>query len=186
MAFAGVTTVLVPSDGGPVTVSWHACLNLDPFVPDSAAAWHAADQGAPRPSGDVGEFAQDALSPDGTVWIERDPEPTTLEEVWERVSDGNGRFLALRRGTDVLVVAGQYFGFASDARSTGSSDGEHEYATGHVSLTRGWVVEARLGSPRSEKGSQKLTLPGCAAEWVQMPESTMNSDELPPLAFRTD
>jgi hypothetical protein len=188
MAFAGVTTAVAPSDEGPVTVRWHACLNLDPFVPDAAAAWQAADHGTPRLSGDVGEFSQDALNADGTVWIERDPAPTTLEEVWERVDDGDGRFLALRRGTAILVVAGRYFGFASDERSIHSPDGEHEYATGRVSLATGWTVEARLGSSGSSgKDSLQLTLPGYAAEWVRMPGSTLDwpspEDQLPPLTF---
>ena len=82
----------------------------------------AALAGTPRPTEDVGDFLPlEGWS--GTVWRERDPDGT-LEEEWERVDAGDGRFLAVRCPTHgaVLVVAGAHFGYAQDSgdRANGS------------------------------------------------------------------
>ena len=102
MAFAGITTTtdtLPPgagswtAGGGAPRVSWHACHNWSLAV-DAEACWAAALSGTPVPTGDVGDFLPvDSWA--GTVWRERDPDGT-LEEEWERLDDGDGRFLAVR------------------------------------------------------------------------------------------
>jgi len=48
-----------------------------------------------------------------TNWLETAPDGS-LEEIWEKVSDGDGKFLAARRGTSILVIAGKYFAYAED------------------------------------------------------------------------
>jgi len=191
MAFAGVTTtsVTLPPGAGSWAsgssaprVSWHACANWDPPVADSEDCWAAALAGAPRPTEDVGDFLPlEGWS--GTVWRERDP-AGTLEEEWERVDAGDGRFLAVRCPTHgaVLVVAGTHFGFAQDSGDRGDGSARPVYAAGRVTAETGWLVE--MSTDAALEGGA-LALCGSAAEWsVVLPGTTYawppgDSDELP-------
>jgi hypothetical protein len=195
MAFAGVITAastLPPGAGswafgGGKRVSWHACHNWDPAVADFEARWHAAlADGAPYETEDIGDFVPvEAWS--GTVWRETDPD-RTLEEEWERVDDGGGRFFAARRGSALLCVAGDHFGFVSDSGerpapgATGTAPACF-YAVGRVGAVGEQQQQGGKGRPvpwRIEMCTEEalegttLILPGAsAAEWTCLPGCTL-------------
>ena len=187
MAFAGITTttdMLPPgagswtAGGGAPRVSWHACHNWSPAI-DVKACWAAALSGAPLPTGDVGDFLpMDGWT--GAVWSERDPDGT-LEEQWQRLGDGDGRFLAVRCPAHcaLLVVAGDHFGYAQDSgeRSAAGSGPAALYAAGRVSEA-GWRVE--LSTDPALEGGGTLALCGSLAEWDEvLPGTTLTWPPLP-------
>jgi hypothetical protein len=92
-------------------------LNTDPRIEDMTGAWAAADSGKPLPTEDQGDFRPlDLYETDwsnATIWHETAPDGS-LEEVWEKISDGGGKFLAARRGNAILTIADKYFAFAED------------------------------------------------------------------------
>jgi hypothetical protein len=169
--------VSAPPPLGPITVSWHACHNFDPPVRDQHSHWDAISAGAPRPTDDVGIFtrlpARAGVS--GTLWKEVDPD-NTLEEEWERVDDGGGRFLAVQGPGALLVVAGSWFAYARDANAdadsvTVATDDRHisVYAAGRIDAAA-WTVH--MSTNVALEGC-RLTLPHDAAEWVCLPGSTL-------------
>ncbi len=122
MAFAGVTTVTKEevdgSNSGSILplVKWHACMDLDEASIDCKDRWVEAEEtDSPRPTNDVGYFL-DVSKKIGIdhAYHEYDPDRTYLEQ-WVRMDGGDGKFLAVRneKGTQLLVVAGKYFGFAN-------------------------------------------------------------------------
>lgn len=185
LAFGGVASVAAPrsDDAAKVhgIVSWHACLNLEPPEADPAGAWMAADSGKPRATEDIGIFSLEDSESD--AWIEEDPQ-RTLQERWVRLSSGCGRFLALRHGTSLLVLADSHFAFAQDDRSFDPL-GETMYVAGKV-CSGAWTVVLSAGD-RTLEGSE-LHLPGSAAEWHVLPGSTITppveDSGLPPLPFK--
>jgi hypothetical protein len=75
------------------------------------------------------------IGPDGPhdgaphqVWRERDP-AGTLEEEWERIDGGDGRFFAARRGAALFVVAGNHWGYAEDCGERHLEGGSEGAAT---------------------------------------------------------
>lgn len=168
MAFAGVTTCEL-SLSSP-RVSWHACHNLEPPVADFEACWAAALAGAPRPTEDVGDFTR--LPGSGNVWREVDP-GGTLEEEWERLDDGGGRLLAARRGSALLCVAGNTFGFADDCGARGPDLTGPRYVAGRVDAGDGvppWCVDSATVAAME---GHPLVLPGSASEWTSLPGCTL-------------
>eukprot|EP00966_Prymnesium_polylepis_P149299 3449265-Prymnesium_polylepis.1 len=181
MAFAGVTTAEPASAGGGARVHWHACHNLEEETAptDAEARWTDALAGTPRPTEDVGDFVP--LS--GCVWRETDP-GHTLEEEWERIDDGGGRFLAVRRPGALLVVAGGWFGYAEDAMLS-APDSPPYYAAGDVTAD-GWTVV--LSTEGELEGKPFLGLLGALRDWQHLlPGSTISWEELPSApAFRSE
>lgn len=188
MAFAGVTTtesVLPPgagqwAGGGARRVHWHACHDLDDVIPtDAEARWSDALAGRPRPTADVGDFLPlEGWS--GSVWRETDPDHT-LEEEWERIDDGGGQFLAVRRAGALLVVAGRWFGYAEEAvLDADERQGVHLFAAGIITED-GWTVLHSSDSD-SEDGRDFVGLRGTSGEWNQLPMlpgSTVSLSALP-------
>eukprot|EP00927_Polykrikos_kofoidii_P074188 TRINITY_DN70165_c0_g1_i1.p1 TRINITY_DN70165_c0_g1~~TRINITY_DN70165_c0_g1_i1.p1 ORF type:complete len:244 (-),score=22.42 TRINITY_DN70165_c0_g1_i1:206-937(-) len=172
MAFAGIATVVLANSDPPTQsdaplVRWHACLDMtDPFD-DSAKRWAEADRNTPRPTEDEGYFHH----LNENVYRETDP-LGSLEEQWEKINDGDGLFLAARRNTALLVVAGEYFGFATQA--------SEEMATTFLAgkHPQGWTIEISASDPTLE-GSQ-LLLPGKLSEWHVLRGSTIQLGDLEP------
>ena len=174
--------------GGARRVSWHACHSWQAPVTDAAACWvEALVNGAPPPAEHVGDFAPvDAWT--GSVWRLRDPE-ATLEEEWERIEDGDGRFFAARRGSALLCVAGDYFGFVNDDGERAPNACGAWYASGRVQavlvddgseaiLKPAWRVEMST-DPKRCGGTLALEFAcGSKDEWTALPGCTVSWDEL--------
>jgi len=178
LAFGGVATVAPPPEDSPAAgiVSWHACLSLDPFEGDSVVKWADAEAGKPQATEDIGVFE---LKDESThTYMEEAPDKTLLQQ-WVREHDGNGRFLALRRGTSLLVLAGASFAVAHDDRDADGS-GRHMYVAGSVSESH-WTIDVSA-SFRPQEGTE-LILPGAAEEWLQLFGSTVVLNDLPLLRF---
>ena len=191
MAFAGITTVKdVPPPGagtwaggaGAKRVHWHACHNFGQHHEDSESedCWREGLAGAPRETDDVGDFLP-LEGWTGSVWRESDPEGT-LEEEWERVSDGGGQFLAVRKAGALLVLSDRWFGYAED------TDHHQMFAAGEITAEDGWMV--RLSTSRALEGRAFLGLSGgndeaSLARWTVLPGSTLSwplrEGELPAL-----
>lgn len=156
---------------GPLVVSWHACHNYDPPVSNPAEHWAAIADGTPRATEDVGIFTRLPAPHDGagatTRWKEVDPDET-LEEEWERIDDGGGRFLAVQGPGVLLCVAGSWFAFASDAAAT-ADDSPSVYAAGRISDSA-WMVS--MSTDATLEG-QRMVFPRGAAGWVRLPGSTL-------------
>jgi sarcosine oxidase delta subunit len=163
MAFAGMTTVEL---GDLPLVRWHACLDLTGPFEDASERWAQADGGSPRATDDEGYFEK----LEDNVYRETDP-AKTYEEQWVRTSDGEHRFLGARRGTALLVVAGETFGFATQTT-------EDMTATFVAGLTSEWMIEISAANPNLEGSS--LVLPGVLSEWTILPGSTLELDALKP------
>jgi hypothetical protein len=77
----------------------------------------AADSGNPLPTDDEGDFMP--LDPYETnwakakVWSEKAPDGS-LEEIWEKLSDGEGQYLAARSNNSILTIANNFFAFGED------------------------------------------------------------------------
>ena len=164
LAFGGVTTVQL-DEVKPPLVTWHACLDIDAVFKDAEDRWADADSGRPRPSEDQGYFSK--LDDATDAYTEVDP-AGTLEERWERIDDGAGRFLAARRGSSIVVLAGSHFAYAHDERAAG---GSATYVAGRVGLD-GWIVELAAAGEQPE--GSRLVLPGGAPEWSVLPGSTID------------
>jgi sarcosine oxidase delta subunit len=163
MAFAGMTTVEL---GNPPLVRWHACLDMTGPFEDAWERWADADGGSPRPTEDEGYFEK----LEDNVYRETDP-AKNLEERWVRRSDGENRFLAARRGTALLVVAGETFGFATQTTEEMTAT----FVAGH---TGEWVIE--ISAANSSLEGSNLVLPGVLNEWTILPGSTLELDALKP------
>ena len=140
------------------------------------AAWAAADRGKPLPTKDIGIFeCMDMSQEDGHVWYETDP-GGTLEEEWVKMTDNNSphRFLALRRGNDLLVAAGRYWAIASSTTRlfAAGTIGDSNTDTGSQ-----WTIELSAND-RSLEGST-LLLEGSPSDWVQygMDSDTVGAGE---------
>jgi hypothetical protein len=184
MAFAGVTTASATpppgagswaGGGGAKRVYWHACHQFGGQQEDSEGCWEAALGGTPRETEDVGDFLP-LEGWTGNVWRETDPDGT-LEEEWERISDGDGCFLAVRRPGALLVVAGNWFGYAEDHDSTnaegaGGSERQQHYAAGEIGAD-GWRVV--VCTDRAHEGESFRGLAGSSAEdgWSLLPGSSV-------------
>ena len=155
MAFAGVATA-ERVDGSSARVHWHACHNYDPRGDEIEERWEEALGGKPRQTEDVGDFVP---LEDGLLWRETDPEGT-LEEVWEKKSDGDGRYLALRHKAKglLLVVVGDWFGVVEERPDCGW------YCAGDVKEDGKWIVA--VSTARELEGSElpEASLPP-ASEW---------------------
>lgn len=163
LAFGGITTVVAFDASKPPLVSWHACLDNEATFSDALDRWAEADAGNPRATGDQGYFSKH----DGAdVYTEVDP-AGSLEERWERIDDGGGRFLAARRGTSIVVLAGSHFAYAHDERASG---GFATYVAGRV-RSNGWMVELAAMGDRPE--GSPLVLPGSGSQWTVLPGSTV-------------
>lgn len=171
MAFAGITTVVLGNhdDSSPL-VRWHACLDMTEPFEDASERWTQADKGVPRPTEDEGYFTR--LSEN--VYQETDP-AGSLEEQWVRRNDGSNKFLAARRGTALLVVAGETFGFATQT----TEEMPATFVAGH---TGEWVIEISAADPNLE--GSFLVLPGTQSEWTILCGSTLQLDALKP-SFQT-
>ena len=121
MAFAGVTVVR-EADYGGIEVHWEEALNL---WPPRAAGWDDIDAGLPLAPGGAQALLleREEYNPDGSggvvMWHER-PHPGSagmpyLEE-WRRLDADGGGFFCARCGDSLLVVAGDWFGYAEDGR----------------------------------------------------------------------
>lgn len=157
MAFGGVTSVTEQ------LVRWHACVNFQPPIFDPLETWRCAVNGEPQVTADQG--LMQCISDISQTYVERALD-NSYEEVWRKLSHGEGRFLAVRRGASLLVVAGDYFNFAQDDRIRGKG-GICEYVGGTVSS--GWRIDISVGGVEGT-----LTLPGSPAEWTRLPGSTMH------------
>ena len=183
LAFAGVTTwrTCDSDDDGDFEFEarWHTCADLewgaaeaDGGAAKSAAAWSAADGGAPFATADIGRFTRDEHADDlpspKERWREVDPE-ATLECV-VREEDGGGRFLARRRGSALLVAAGGRWALADGAvgRFAAGRVVTHDQAKGPSAAAPRprWVVEL-CADNRALEG-QLLQLEGNAAEWLPL------------------
>jgi hypothetical protein len=162
MAFAGMTTVELGDD--PPLVRWHACLDMTGPFEDALERWAKADMGSPRSTEDEGYFEK--LK--DNVYRETDP-AKSLEEQWVRRNDGENRFLAARRGTALLVVAGPTFGFATQTT-------EEMPVTFVVGRTDEWVIE--ISAANIDLEGSTLVLPGVLSEWTILPGSTLELDAI--------
>ncbi|MFT4977757.1 MAG: hypothetical protein ACI8S6_003664 [Myxococcota bacterium] len=159
LAFAGVTTV------ADQVVRWHSILNFDTMLPDPAGAWNDATAGCPRATEDAGWFTPQQEP----CWLERALDGS-LEEVWQKVDDGGGRFLCLQRGpTGIVVVVGEHFGAVIDDRATGGST--CCYVAGRVTAA-GWMID--LSATDDAEEGQPLQLPGTPEDWTPTPDSTLS------------
>jgi len=128
MAFAGVATLgnwdIDAREG--TTIRWHAALNLWPPA-DSTAVWKAIDARNPPATDDEGRFCIITREEDGsgtgeggtvTTWHEfsLDSASSAYMEEWRRLPDSTDLFCAVRRNSSLLVIAGDWFGYAADSR----------------------------------------------------------------------
>lgn len=125
MAFAGVVTTANEGDMKPQNgflARWHSLFeNEDAFFELRANAldkdWRDVIDGKRMPpTEDVGSFRLDDA--EENIWVEKDPE-NTLCEVWQRISTGDGRYLAVLKKdrTVLLVVCGAAWGCVVDPRA---------------------------------------------------------------------
>ena len=140
MAFAGVTSVSYASDNdednniNPL-VKWHSCIEKDEPTIDCLSRWREAEKGTPRATQDVGYFKDVSKEVNiANCYHETDPDNTYLEQ-WVKIDNGNERFLAARdmRGKKLLVVAGEYFGYANQE--------DNVYVSGRIKNSRHWDGE---------------------------------------------
>ena len=104
-----------PEDGG-LQVHWEEALNLWPPRP---AGWATIDAGLPLGDGGAQALLLEGTPPDITTWHEREPpgsEGTPYLEEWVRLPGDGPFFFAARCGDALLVVAGDWFGYAEDSR----------------------------------------------------------------------
>jgi len=113
MAFGGIAAVF-ESDGQIPLVHWHSCLDMDGASMDGEGLWKDALEGKPRPTQDKGYFKDVSEKVNiKHAYHEEDPDRTLLEQ-WVRIDDGDGKFLAvLKNNNELLVIAGKYFGYAN-------------------------------------------------------------------------
>jgi sarcosine oxidase delta subunit len=177
MAFAGITTVVLGNNNNnndsPPLVRWHACLDMTEPFEDASDRWSQADKGVPRPTMDEGHFTR--LSEN--VYQETDP-AGSLEEQWVRSHDGSNKFLAARRGTALLVVAGETFGFATQTTEDMPATFVAGHITGEQQQQQQWVIEMSAADPTLE--GSFLVLPGTQSEWTILRGSTLHFRDLKP------
>ena len=180
MAFAGITTIVLGNNNDnddPPLVRWHACLDMNEPFEDASDRWSQADEGVPRPTMDEGYFTRVS---EHDVYRETDP-AGSLEEQWVRSHDGSGKFLAARRDTALLVVAGETFGFATHR----TEDMPATFVVGHIVMKeqqQQWVIEMSAADPTLE--GSFLILPGTQNEWTILRGSTLQLDDLKPSFLR--
>ena len=140
MAFAGITSVSYASDKdednniNPL-VKWHSCIDKDEPTIDCLSRWREAEKGTPRATQDVGYFKDVSKEVNiANCYNETNPDNTYLEQ-WVKIDNGNERFLAARdmRGKKLLVVAGEYFGYANQE--------DNVYVSGRIKNSRYWNGE---------------------------------------------
>ena len=147
-AFAGVSTL---EDG---VIRWHAIFNLDGSA--GAEGWRAAESGRPLPTEDAGTM--EVVEGEERVWLEHAwPDAAQYTEEWAKLDGGPS--LAARRGDgELLVVCGDWFGYARDTRGAG---GSVCFAAGRVST--GWRVESSAAGPEEGRRLVLLGKDGCCA-----------------------
>jgi hypothetical protein len=200
MAFAGVTTVSMNESEACPIVNWHSCHDLAPFksLAETARAWAAADKNHPLPTEDCGKFLKMPVSTHEELYLESDLEDS-LEEVWQKVSSGNGTFLALRCADNAgmpvaffCVVGNRWawvdsslrcysFGVIEDAGSqflvthtlsilTGATPEEGENKVAD-SLNQMCCISEEIEV--TAQSGREFFLPGDARHWEVLPGSTV-------------
>ena len=204
MAFAGYTSINTTIDkthdpSSPMEVHWHAIFDIDHRIEDHNIAdrwivdWEdILMKGTKKSTTDIGIFTR--VVNEESTWIEEDLK-NTLKEVWQRTSDGDGKFMSLlKRDTKdvLLVICGHNFALVdalTNHYSAGTvSVGEPKDTT---SVSCSWIVTmavAKVESPcfRSDAvdSEGRLVLPGSNIDdYEVLPGSTLKISEIPNISF---
>ena len=187
MAFCGVTTE------EQKFVSWHTCINYNPPLKpmNMTVAFKEAMLGTPLVTEDIGKFVHLTETPrvgkqaagDSNTWQETDLN-NTLEEVWEKVDDGNhNKFFAMFRKsksgkTAFFVVVGTYFGYACGSKN--------EFCVGRIENNK-WVIEqcVNVATEKKDVSEMEFCLPGQMVDWSVIDGTSIvpGDGHLPSLRF---